>query len=105
MQNFFLQKFSAPQSVDCATNLAHISNMQNHKSNAFLKSVTEFILNLISHYADFFLFISIFLIFFWDSLPNILKSYLIKTFNELSSYQTAENFKVPQFELDIFVRC
>ncbi|GES89782.1 hypothetical protein GLOIN_2v1883854 [Rhizophagus clarus] len=42
-------------------------------------------------------------IFFWDSLPNILKSYLIKTFNELSSYQTAENFKVPQFELDIFV--
>ncbi|GES92231.1 hypothetical protein GLOIN_2v1883854 [Rhizophagus clarus] len=49
-------------------------------------------------------------IFSWDSLPNILKSilphnysYLIKIFNELSSYQTAENFKVPQFELDIFV--
>ncbi|GBC01669.1 hypothetical protein RclHR1_04290005 [Rhizophagus clarus] len=26
-----------------------------------------------------------------------------QNFNELSSYQTAENFKVPQFELDIFV--
>lgn len=48
--------------------------------------------------------------FSWDSLPEILKSvlpqhytYLIKKFNELPSYQTAENFAIPQFELDVFV--
>jgi hypothetical protein len=48
--------------------------------------------------------------FSWDTLPDVLKSilpqqysYLIKKFNELPSYQTAENFVISQFELDAFV--
>ncbi|GBC05739.1 hypothetical protein RclHR1_00640027 [Rhizophagus clarus] len=55
-------------------------------------------------------FRTLFRYFLGISLPDILKSilpnnhlYLIKNFNEPSSYQTAENFKVPQFELDVFV--
>ena len=43
-------------------------------------------------------------------MPEILKSilpqhytYLITSFNELPSCQTAENFTIPQFELDAFV--
>ncbi|CAB4480661.1 unnamed protein product [Rhizophagus irregularis] len=46
----------------------------------------------------------------WNTLPEFLKpilpqnhTYLIKTFNELPLFQTAEGFEVPQFELDIFV--
>ncbi|CAB4444908.1 unnamed protein product [Rhizophagus irregularis] len=49
-------------------------------------------------------------IFSWISLPEPLKSvlpqgytYLIKNFKELPSYQTSENFSIPQFELDAFV--
>ena len=41
-----------------------------------------------------------------ESLKLILPqnyTYLIKTFNELQLYRTAENFEVPQFELDVFV--
>ncbi|CAB5377421.1 unnamed protein product [Rhizophagus irregularis] len=48
--------------------------------------------------------------FSWNSLPDVLKSilpqhytYSIINFNELPSYQTAEDFVIPQFELDIFV--
>ncbi|CAB5326218.1 unnamed protein product [Rhizophagus irregularis] len=48
--------------------------------------------------------------FSWNSLPDILKSilpqhytYSIINFNELPSYQTAEDFVIPQFELDVFV--
>ncbi|PKK71418.1 hypothetical protein RhiirC2_778435, partial [Rhizophagus irregularis] len=46
----------------------------------------------------------------WDSLPKLLKSilpqdytYLIINFNKLSPCYTAENFAIPQFELDAFV--
>ena len=49
-------------------------------------------------------------IFSWDSLPEILKpvlpqcsTYLIKKFNELPSYRTAENFVIIQFELKAYV--
>ncbi|CAB5356251.1 unnamed protein product [Rhizophagus irregularis] len=48
--------------------------------------------------------------FSWNSLPDVLKSilsqhytYSIINFNELPSYQTAEDFVIPQFELDVFV--
>ena len=43
-------------------------------------------------------------------MPEFLKlilpqnyTYLIKAFNELPLFQTAENFEIPQFELDAFV--
>ncbi|CAB5359937.1 unnamed protein product [Rhizophagus irregularis] len=46
----------------------------------------------------------------WDSLPKLLKSilpqdytYLIINFNKLSPCYTAENFAIPQFELNVFV--
>ncbi|CAB4431922.1 unnamed protein product [Rhizophagus irregularis] len=46
----------------------------------------------------------------WDTLPKFLKqilpqsyTYLIKTFNELPPFQTAEGFEISQFELDAFV--
>jgi hypothetical protein len=45
-----------------------------------------------------------------NSLPKSLNlilpqnyTYLIETFNKLPLYRTAENFKVPQFELNAFV--
>ncbi|CAB4431854.1 unnamed protein product [Rhizophagus irregularis] len=50
------------------------------------------------------------LIISWDTLPKFLKqilpqsyTYLIKTFNELPPFQTAEGFEISQFELDAFV--
>jgi len=50
------------------------------------------------------------LILSWNILPEFLKlilpqnyTYLIKSFNELPLFQTAENFEIPQFELDAFV--
>ncbi|RGB36000.1 hypothetical protein C1646_758607 [Rhizophagus diaphanus] len=46
----------------------------------------------------------------WSSLPDLLKLalpsgylYLIKKFNQLPSYQTFENFLIPQFELEAFI--
>ncbi|PKY55713.1 hypothetical protein RhiirA4_475356 [Rhizophagus irregularis] len=49
-------------------------------------------------------------IFHWNSLNDPLKlvlspgyTYLIESFDELPSYQTSENFSIPQFELKTFV--